>query len=215
MLISLLVPASLLLTDPEPEPPTGYDIDIQVRELPPDDATEEDWDAYYHRLERERLIAEAEAELADPGLKWDGSYFVMGVAPATTLHATGFHPALRYDAELGMVWQEKRTALSVGLEGRVLQYFGRKRPGGGADVVFTVSQGPFYTRAGLGVGAGIPRADLLEEFRPVVGGVVGIGLQGGKDEFIGRVGVDYDVRFDDDYGVSHTVLIVARFAWGI
>jgi len=212
MLASLLLSHALLATTPTEDPAPAYDIDIRVREVPGD----QDWYEECAELERRRLEAEAEAALARPkGLVWDGTYFAMGVAPATTLHATGFHPALRYDAELGMVWQENRTTLAVGLEGRVLQYFGRKRPGGGADVVFTVGHGAFYTRAGLGVAAGIPRADLLDQFRPVVGGVVGIGLQGGKDEFLGRVGIDYDLRFDDQYGVSHTVLLVARFAWGI
>jgi hypothetical protein len=215
MLTPLWLSASVLLGAPDVEDPTAYDIDIKVREVPIDESGD-DWDAYERELECARLQALAEAEAAEPkGLHWDGTYFAMGVAPATTLHATGFHPALRYDAELGMVWQEKRTTLAVGLEGRVMQYFGRKRPGGGADVVFTVGRGPFYTRAGVGVAAGVPRAQLLDEFRPVVGGVVGIGLQGGKDEFLGRVGLDYDVRFDDQYGVSHTVLVVARFAWGI
>lgn len=185
------------------DPDETYRVDIRVSE---DDCY--DWDT--------DLAAISSDEEPEPdGLTYDGAYFIMGAAPATTLHATGFHPNMRYDMELGLVWQHEKNALTFGLDGHVMHYFGRKTPGGGADVVITGSHNHFYARGGVGVATGIPRSADIEDFRPAVGGVVGIGMQGGEEDFIGRIGVDYDVRFDDGFGMTHTVLVVARLAWGI
>jgi hypothetical protein len=206
MLATVLLNALPLasVTEAGAEPDETYRVDISISE---GDECED----------LELACAQLEASKKDEpkGLVWDSVYFTMGVAPAVTLHPTGFHPHLRYNAELGMVWQQKRSSVAVGVDGHVSHFFHRKSPGGGADVVITGGQGPVYLRGGLGVVTGIPRSRDLYDFRPAVGGVVGIGLQGGREDFIGRVGVDYDVRFDDSFGTTHTVLLVARFAWGI
>jgi hypothetical protein len=151
-----------------------------------------------------------------PPLRWssEGVYAALGVAPATTFYVQGFNPALRYDYELGMHWVRGRTAVFVGADAHLLQYFGRKKPGGGVDGVLTLSRGPVYGRVGAGVMAGIPRGPDLADASPSLGGVVGLGLQGRAGNLVGRVGVDYDVRVDAFGQVNQTVLLTLRFVFG-
>lgn len=201
---ALLTVLPLSFNDAGTDPDDTYHVDISISEG-------NQCDEYDLSL----ACAELEAEQEEQGLHWDSAYFTMGVAPAIALHQTGFHPHLRYDVELGMVWEHRRSSVAVGVDGHISHFFHRKSPGGGADVVLTGAYGPVYLRGGVGVLTGIPRSADLYDFRPAAGGVVGIGLQGGKEDFIGRVGVDYDVRFDDSFGVTHTVMVVAKFAWGI
>lgn len=150
-------------------------------------------------------------------LRWDSVYFMLGASPATTIYRGGFHPGMRYDMELGLDWDHRTRdrSMTVGLEGHLLHFFERPTPGGGADVVVSAQLRRLYLRAGAGVMTGIPRRPDVKRFSPAVGGLAGLGLQVGDGDFSGRVGVDYDVRVDRGFGVNHTVLLVARFAWGV
>jgi hypothetical protein len=174
-------------------------------------------------------LASAEERPADDGslragrqldsttaMRWrsQGVYSAFGLAPAFTFYVAGFNPALRYDFELGMHWVRGRNALFVGAEGHILQYFGRRAPGGGADGVLTFSHGPVYGRMGAGVMAGIPRSPDLRDAPPAIGGLVGVGLQGRSGNLVGRVGIDYDVRVDTFGHVNQTVLLTLRFVFG-
>jgi hypothetical protein len=166
--------------------------------------------------ERTHVRAQWEQHAPPPPLRWSsqGVYSAFGLAPAATFYVEGFNPALRYDFELGMHWVRGRTALFVGADGHIVQYFGRKAPGGGADGVLTLSQGPLYARLGAGVMAGIPRGRDLDDAPPAIGGVMGLGLQGRAGSLVGRVGVDYDVRVDAFGQVNQTVLLTLRFVFG-
>src|SRR5690606_8644987 len=123
-----------------------------------------------------------------PRARWssEGIYSAMGLAPASTLHVDGFNPALRYDFELGMHWVRGRSAVFVGADARILQYFGRNRPGGGVDGVLTVSRGPVYGRLGAGVVTGVPSTRDVHDAPPAIGGLVGFGLQGRAKSLGGR-----------------------------
>lgn len=168
-------------------------------------------------------LGETDLEIAlDP--KWDrGGYFGFGVAPGTTMQldwyggGKGFNPNLRYDAEFGWSWvrPDRRREFRVGVHPFLTQYFGRWRPAGGADIVVRGSVGHFYLRGGLGAMGGLPRARDLGDYRPAIGGVVGLGLQGRREDLYGRIGVDYDVRVNTDFEVVQTVFLVARleFNW--
>lgn len=160
------------------------------------------------------VALETSAEELRPSWSSEGLYFITGFAPASTLYIDGFNPGLRYDFELGMHWTRRRTAVFVGAEGHVLQYFGRKAAGGGADGVLTVSQGPAYARVGAGVMTGIPGSRDVQDFHPAMGGLAGIGLQGRAGDLVGRIGVDYDVRMDTTGRVNQTVLLSLRFVFG-
>jgi hypothetical protein len=151
-----------------------------------------------------------------PSLEWHsaGVYTVMGVAPTSTLYFDGFNPALRYDFELGMHWVRRKTAIFVGADGRVLQYFGRKAPGGGLDGVLTVSQGPVYGRIGAGVVTGVPGTRDVRDALPAMGGLAGIGLQGRAGGVVGRIGIDYDVRLDTSGRVNQSVMLTLRLVFG-
>lgn len=161
-----------------------------------------------------------EVELAHgsvlPSSQWDsqGAYFIMGLAPASTLYIDGFNPSLRYDWEIGMHWTRRRTAVFVGAEARVQQVFGRKAPGGGVDGVLTVSQGPVYGRVGAGVVTGIPSTRDPYDAPPAMGGLVGLGLQGRAGALVGRIGIDYDARIDTQGRMNQTVLLTLRFVFG-
>jgi hypothetical protein len=173
------------------------------------------------RMALERELAELQGfetqlELAEDEYEWDQVYFMMGVAPAASFNATTFHPHLRYDMELGFsFWNSKhdRTA-TLGVDGHVSQFLDRTIPGGGADVVGTAQFGHFYARAGVGVLTGVPFGPDPEQFRPAVGGVVGVGATVSDGDFGGRIGVDYDARVDRGLGFVQTVLLTARFTWG-
>lgn len=143
-----------------------------------------------------------------------GPYFAMGVAPAVTLYRNGFAPALRYDAETGFAWTRRHLRLSVGADAHLLQYFGRKKPAGGVDAMLTASYRFMYVRAGLGVMAGLPATRMLDDTRPAVGGVVGIGLQTWREHVGGRIGVDYDLRVDTAGRPIQTFLLTLRIAFG-
>jgi hypothetical protein len=152
----------------------------------------------------------------DPAERWsyEGGYAVLGLAPFSGIYIDGFTPGLRYDFETGLHWRRRRTTVFVGADVRVQQYFGRNRPGGGADGVITVSIGHVYGRLGVGAMAGVPGSRDVDDALPSVGGVVGMGLQGGGNNVVGRIGIDYDVRLDPTGRVNQTVLLTLRFVFG-
>ena len=147
--------------------------------------------------------------------KWErGGYFGFGVAPSVILRRDGFAPGLRYDLETGVSWQRHKVLVAVGAEGHVVQLFGRKKVGGGVDGVVTAGWGPVYVRAGLGTMAGLPATRDLDDVRPAVGGLVGIGLQTHHDHIAGRIGIDYDYRIDTAGRSIQTVLLILRVSFG-
>jgi hypothetical protein len=147
--------------------------------------------------------------------KWERSgYGLFGVAPMAVMRSDSFSPGLRFDFETGFAFTRKRVRFSVGPELHVVQYFGRKKPALGLDAMFTGSWGPVYLRAGLGVMSGLAGTRNLNDMRPGVGGVVGIGLQTLRDHVGGRVGVDYDFRMDTAGRPVQTVLISLRIFFG-
>ena len=143
-----------------------------------------------------------------------GGYFAMGTAPAMTLYRDGFAPALRYDVETGFSWTRRHVRLTIGADAHLLQYFGRKRPAGGLDAMITGSYRMVYVRGGLGVMAGMPATRVLDDARPAVGGVVGIGLQTFGDHIGGRIGVDYDLRVDTAGRPVQTFMLSLRGMFG-
>ena len=145
---------------------------------------------------------------------YEGPYFVMTTAPAATMRIDGFSAGIRYAAELGLHWRRGRTTVQVGAQGKVHQVFGRARPGGGLDGVVTVSRGPVYARLGAGVMTGIPMSRDLLDAPPTIGGLAGVGLQGGGRHVIGRIGVDYDVRVDTFGRTNQTVLLELGLVFG-
>lgn len=145
---------------------------------------------------------------------YEGPYFVMTTAPAATMRIDGFSPGIRYAAELGLHWRRNRMTVQVGAQGKVHQVFGRGRPGGGLDGVVTLSRGPVYARLGAGVMTGIPMSRDLLDAPPTIGGLAGIGLQGGGRNVIGRIGVDYDVRVDTLGRTNQTVLLELGLMFG-
>jgi len=150
-----------------------------------------------------------------PPPTWERSgYFGFGVAPSVTLFRDGFAPGLRYDLETGFSWERRRLRILVGAEGHLQQFFGRKKVGGGVDGVVTLGWHWAYVRAGLGTVAGIPATRDLDDARPAVGGIVGIGLQTHDDHVAGRIGVDYDLRIDTLGRPIQTVLLVLRVSFG-
>ena len=104
--------------------------------------------------------------------------------------------------------------VAVGAEGHLVQLFGRKKVGGGVDGVVTAGWGPVYVRAGLGTMAGLPATRDLDDVRPAVGGLVGIGLQTHHDHIAGRIGIDYDYRIDTAGRSIQTVLLILRVSFG-
>lgn len=144
----------------------------------------------------------------------EGPYFVMTTAPVATMRIDGFSPGIRYAAEFGLHWRHRRTTVQVGAEGKVHQVFGRKRPGGGLDGVVTLSRGPVYGRLGAGVMTGVPMSRHLHDAPPTIGGLAGVGLQGGGRNVIGRIGVDYDVRVDTLGRTNQTVLLNLGLMFG-
>lgn len=153
-------------------------------------------------------------EEEEPRWSSEGFYSAMGVAPTMTVYPIGFNAGLRYDLEIGMHWRRRRTTLFVGADAKVLQSFGRKRPGGGVDAVFTASRGALYGRVGLGAMTGIPNSPDVNRYAPAVGGLVGFGLQGRHGDVVGRLGVDYDVRLDNTGRVNQTVMLSLRIVFG-
>jgi hypothetical protein len=143
-----------------------------------------------------------------------GGYFTMGTAPAATLYRDGFAPALRFDVETGFSWTRRHVRLTVGADAHLLQYFGRKRPAGGLDAMITGSYRMVYLRGGLGVMAGMPATRALDDARPAIGGVVGVGLQTFGDHIGGRIGVDYDLRLDTAGRPIQTFMLSLRVMFG-
>ncbi|HET6582009.1 MAG TPA: hypothetical protein VFG69_01155 [Nannocystaceae bacterium] len=147
--------------------------------------------------------------------RWErGGYFGLGVAPSVILRRDGFAPGLRYDLETGFSWQRRKVLVAIGVEGHLVQLYARKKVGGGVDGVATIGWGPVYVRAGLGTMAGIPATRDLDDARPSVGGLLGIGLQTHRDHIAGRIGVDYDYRIDTAGRPIQTVLLVLRVSFG-
>lgn len=145
---------------------------------------------------------------------YDGPYFVMATSPVATMRVDGFSPGIRYAAELGLHWRRGRMAVQVGAEGKVHQVFGRPRVGGGLDGIVTVSRGPVYARLGAGVMTGVPMSREPTDAPPTIGGLVGVGLQGGGRHVLGRIGVDYDARVDTLGRTNQTVLLNLALVFG-
>lgn len=158
----------------------------------------------------------ASTEVEEPELRWnsEGFYSAMGIGPTMTVYPIGFNAGLRYDMEIGMHWRRRRTTLFVGADAKILQSFGRKRPGGGVDAMLTVSRGNIYGRLGAGAMMGIPNGPDVNSTAPAVGGLVGFGLQGRSGDVVGRIGVDYDVRLDNTGRVNQTVMLSLRIVFG-
>lgn len=148
---------------------------------------------------------------------WDyrGPYFAMTASPAASMRIDGFSPGIRYAVETGLHWRRGRTTVQVGAEGKIHQILGRKRPGGGLDGVVTISRGRLYGRLGAGVMTGIPMTRHTSDAPPTIGGLVGVGLQGGGRKVVGRIGVDYDVRVDTFGRMSQTVMLNLGLVFGL
>jgi hypothetical protein len=147
--------------------------------------------------------------------RWDRTgYGLFGVAPMSVMRSDSFTPGLRFDFETGFAFTRKRVRFSVGPDLHLVQYFGRKKPALGIDAMFTGSWGPVYARAGVGVMSGLAATRDLEDMRPGVGGVVGIGLQTLRDHVGGRVGVDFDFRMDTAGRPVQTVMVSLRLFFG-
>lgn len=146
-------------------------------------------------------------------LKLDSGYISLGVAPGMTLYNRGFHPNTRLEMEFGGTLEHsyRDLALSFGVAMQVTPYYGRKAPSFGADVTSTAILGPIYLRTGLGAVGGIPRGHMLHNTAPAIGGVVGVGLNFGREPMV-RVGVDYDLRINTRLEPNHTVFLVVRLA---
>lgn len=156
--------------------------------------------------------------------RWDrGGYLGFGISPGATAQldwyggGRGFNPNIRWDTEFGWSWThpDRAREFRAGVDLHLRQYFGRKTPGGGADVVVSGAVGPVYLRGGVGAMGGVPRSVDVKDFGPAIGGVVGLGLQGHREDLYGRIGVDYDVRVTTDLEVVQSVFLVARleFNW--
>jgi len=141
-------------------------------------------------------------------------YFLMGTAPAATLYHNGFAPGLRFDVEAGFSWTRRHVRLTVGADAHLLRYFGRKRPAAGLDAMITASYRMVYVRGGLGVMAGLPATRALDDARPAIGGVVGIGLQTFRNHVGGRIGADYDLRLDTAGRPIQTFMLSLRLMFG-
>jgi hypothetical protein len=196
--------AEVLVVEPtEPEPAPW-----------PEDAFVGDPDPAY--AYEPMIELEANTEGTPPSTRWRGGpYFTFGIAPMVTMdvHAHA-HPGLRYDMETGLAWQRGRARAYFGADMRIMQYFGRKKPGFGVDAMTTVSLRHVYARAGVGVVSGIPAGPDVSDTRPMLGGLVGGGLVGRLDKVEGRLGVDYDLRVDTTGRVAQTVLLALRLTFG-
>ncbi len=146
-------------------------------------------------------------------LKLSSGYIGLGVLPGMTLHARGFHPMTRFEMEFGGTLEHRfrDLALSFGVAMQMQPYYGRKALSGGADVTSTLMVGPFYLRTGLGAVGGLPTGHRLHNTLPAVGGVVGVGLNLGREPMV-RIGVDYDLRVNTRLEPVHTVMVAFRFA---
>ena len=144
----------------------------------------------------------------------DGFYFVLGAAPGSTFHIDGFNPLVRYDAELGMRWTRRKTALSVGAQPWILQRLEARGAGGGLHGVVTLQQGPFYVRSGLGVVAGIPGSPDDRDSRAAMSFLAGVGLESQGDEVRGRIGFDYAASYDKAGRMNGTVFLTLAIRFG-
>ena len=146
-------------------------------------------------------------------LELDSGYFSFGIAPGVTPHHKGFHPNTRFELEFGGTLEHdyRDLGLSFGVATHVTPYYERKAPSFGADVTSTAMIGPFYVRTGLGAVGGLPRGHLLHKTAPGIGGVIGIGLNFGREPMV-RVGVDYDLRINTKLEPVHTFFLSFRIA---
>lgn len=144
-------------------------------------------------------------------MKLDSGYVSFGVAPGMTLHHRGFHPNTRLEMEFGGTLEHRYRdlALSFGVALQMTPYYERKAPSYGADVTSTLILGPIYLRTGLGAVGGLPRGHMLHNTAPAVGGVVGVGLNFGREPMV-KVGVDYDLRVNTRLEPIHTMFLVLR-----
>jgi hypothetical protein len=151
-------------------------------------------------------------------LRWEpkGMYFAMGLGPLAALHGTGFHPGMHYDMEIGMHAQRRRhTRLFVGADARLMHYSGRAQLAGGVDAVTTLSVRRLYGRLGVGMMTGLPLDDDLSDYHATLGGTVGAGLQAfSRGSVRGRLGLEYDLRFDRDLRSYQTVLLRLSLVFG-
>lgn len=146
-------------------------------------------------------------------LKLDSGYVSFGVAPGMTLYHKGFHPNTRLEMEFGGTLEHRYRdlALSFGVAMQMTPFYERKAPSYGADVTSTLMLGPIYLRTGLGAVGGLPRGHMLHNTAPAIGGVLGVGLNFGREPMV-RVGVDYDLRVNTRLEPIHTVFLVVRLA---
>ncbi len=178
-----------------------------VEEFPVDDYEpepyEDDSDDYTYEPEPERRTT----------LELDSGYIGLGIAPGMTLYYQGFHPNTRFELEFGgtLEHSHRDLALSFGVATHMTPYYERKKPSFGADVTMTAMLGPVYLRTGLGALGGLPRQHLLHETTAGIGGVVGVGLNFGREPMI-RVGVDYDLRVNTKLEPVHTFFLAMRIA---
>jgi hypothetical protein len=190
---------------PPPEPVAEAPVvDAVALEMPPDDYVDpyaQPYEPYEPEPERRTT------------LKLDSGYFQLGIAPGMTVYSRGFHPNTRFELEFGGTLEHRYRdlALSFGVVTHVTPYYERKAPSFGADVTSTVLLGPIYLRTGLGAVGGLPRAHMLHNTAAGIGGVVGIGLNFGREPMV-RVGVDYDFRVNTRMEPVHTVLLAVRIA---
>jgi hypothetical protein len=146
-------------------------------------------------------------------LKLDSGYVSFGIGPGMTIHSRGFHPNTRFEFEFGGTLEHRYRdlALSFGVAPQMTAYYERKSPSFGADVTSTLILGPIYLRTGLGAVGGLPRGHMLHNTAAAVGGVVGVGLNFGREPMV-RVGVDYDLRVNTRLEPVHTFFLSVRIA---
>jgi hypothetical protein len=146
-------------------------------------------------------------------MKLDSGYVSFGVAPGMTLYHKGFHPNTRLEMEFGGTLEHRYRdlALSFGVAMQMTPFYERKAPSYGADVTSTLILGPIYLRTGLGAVGGLPRGHMLHNTAPAIGGVLGVGLNFGREPMV-RVGVDYDLRVNTRLEPIHTMFLVVRIA---
>lgn len=180
---------------------------------PPEIAHEYPVDDYYEPYEPEPYEPYEPEPTPRTTLELDSGYFGLGIAPGMTLHQRGFHPNTRFELEFGGTLEHRYRdlALSFGVATQITPYYERKAPSFGADVTSTVMLGPIYIRTGLGALGGLPRGHMLHNTAAAIGGVVGVGLNFGREPMV-RVGVDYDFRVNTRMEPVHTVFLAVRIA---
>lgn len=192
-----------------PATPDPVDIEPAAHHFPEDDYEPE----YIEEPYQPPPPPEPSPEPKRTTLELQSGYIGFGIAPGVSLHPKGFHPNTRFELEFGGTLEHdfRDLGLSFGVATHITPYYGRKKPSFGADVTSTTMLGPVYIRTGLGAVGGLPRGHLLDERLPGIGGVVGVGLNFGRQPMI-RVGVDYDLRVTTKLEPVHTLFLTVRIA---